>query len=383
MILAFAVIFFVSFLFWLIFGKLKLARFTMSWGAVYLLVVVHLLLVFLIGMRFKTPYSVTATIIQPTIQLTPRLTSPTLVTAVLVEPNVVVTKGTPLFQFDPRSYQYTVSQKRAQLAQARQDVRIFQADVDVASEKVSKAKSELVYAEWQQKRTQEMAAQGAGPEEDAQQWAAELAVRRAGLKEAEAEELRARLRYQSQIGGVNTNVASAQAELDQALYYLDNTTMVAPEDGYIINLQVRPGMVAGDFRLGAIASFICTSERYLLASYTQENLKYVKVGMPAEVAFDLYPGQIFGGKVTSIWKASGDGQYLPSGTLPVFRPLPPEAPQGMYAVRIDMDSTDQSLFPIGAQGTAAIYTGSAAWSALRRVSIRTHSWLNWLYPLDI
>jgi multidrug resistance efflux pump len=142
-------------------------------------------------------------------------------------------------------------------------------------------------------------------------------------------------------------------------------------------------MVAGEVRFGAIASFICTGERYLLASYTQENLKYVKVGMPVEVALNLYPGQIFAGKVTSIWKASGDGQYLPSGNLPVFRPLPPEAPQGMYAVRIDMDSTDQSLFPIGAQGTAAIYTGSAAWSALRRISIRTHTWLNWLYPFDM
>jgi hypothetical protein len=41
-------------------------------------------------------------------------------------------------------------------------------------------------------------------------------------------------------------VAAVQAELDQARFYLDNTLMVAPEDGYIINLQARPGMVAGD-----------------------------------------------------------------------------------------------------------------------------------------
>jgi multidrug resistance efflux pump len=56
---------------------------------------------------------------------------------------------------------------------------------------------------------------------------------------------------------VNTPVASTQAELDQALFYLDNTLMVAPEDGYIMNLQAQPGMVAGDIRFGAIASFIC------------------------------------------------------------------------------------------------------------------------------
>jgi len=383
MLFAFAVIFVVSFIFWLIFGKLKLARFSMTWGAVYALVVGHLLLVFLIGMRFVTPYSTSATIVQPTIQLVPRLTAPTLVTAVLVEPNVVVRKGTPLFQFDRRPYEYNVAQLKSQLAQARQDVRIFRADLDVATQKVSKARSELAYAQWQQNRAQELARQGAGSEEDAQRAASELAIRTASLKEAQAEESRARFRYESEIGGVNTEVASALAELETAQYYLDNTTMVAPEDGYIVNLQVRPGMVAGDYRIGAIASFICTGERYLLASYTQENLKYVKPGQSAEVAFNLYPGQIFKGKVTSVWKASGDGQYLPSGVLPVFRPLPPEAPQGMYAVRIDMDSTEQSLFPIGAQGTAAIYTGGGGFAVLRRISIRTHTWLNWLYPLDL
>ncbi len=382
MLFAFAVIFLFTFIFWLIFGKLKLAKFTMTWAAVYGLAVFHLLFVFLIGLRFVTPYSTTAVVVQPTIQLIPRLTEPTLVTDVLVEPNVEVRKGTPLFQMDRRPYQYKVSQLQAQLAQARQDVRIYQADLDVASEKVQKAQSEVEYAVWQQARTAQLAQQGAGSEEDAQQWTAELAVRRAALKEAEAEALRARLRLQSEVGGVNTNVATVQAELDQARYYLDNTTMVAPEDGYIINLQVRAGMVAGEVRFGAIASFICTNERYLLASYTQENLKYVKVGQPVEVALNLYPGQIFTGRVTSIWKASGDGQYLPSGNLPVFRPVSPEAPQGMYAVRIDLEG-DQAQFPIGAQGTAAIYTGGGGFAVLRRISIRTHSWLNFLYPLDI
>lgn len=383
MIFGFAVIFLFTFVFWLIFSKLKLARFTIGWGVVYGLAVGHLALIFLIGMRFVAPYSTTATVVQPTVQLIPRLTEPTLVTDVLVEPNVEVEKGTPLFQLDRRPYEYKVSQLQAQLAQARQNVQIYRADLAVATEKVSKARSELSYAEWQQKRTEELAAQGAGSEEDAQQWAATLGIRRAALKEAEAEEVRARLRYQSQVGGVNTDVAMVQAELDQARYYLDNTLMTAPEKGYIINLQVRPGMVAGEVRFGAIASFIATDERYLLASYTQENLKYVKVGQPVEIALNLYPGQIFTGTVESIWKASGDGQYLPSGMLPTFRPVSPEAPQGMYAVRIAFDSTDQSLFPIGAQGTAAIYTSGGGFAALRRISIRTHTWLNWLYPLDI
>jgi multidrug resistance efflux pump len=51
--------------------------------------------------------------------------------------------------------------------------------------------------------------------------------------------------------------------------------MVAPEDGRIINLQVRPGMVSGEYRIGAIASFICEADRFLLANFNQESLKFV------------------------------------------------------------------------------------------------------------
>jgi hypothetical protein len=33
---------------------------------------------------------------------------------------------------------------------------------------------------------------------------------------------------------------------------------------------------------------------------------------------------------------------------------------------------------------AAIYTGGehGAWAALRKISIRAHSWFNWLYPIN-
>src|SRR4030095_9082202 len=108
------------------------------------------------------------------------------------------------------------------------------------------------------------------------------------------------LRYTSDFEGVNTTVAAMEAELAQARYYLDNTLMVAPEDGYVMNLQVRPGMVAGEFRAGAIASFVVDADRYLLANFFQENLKYVKPGQRVEVALDLYPGQIWKGKVEAI-----------------------------------------------------------------------------------
>ena len=142
-------------------------------------------------------------------------------------------------------------------------------------------------------------------------------------------------------------------------------------------------MVSGIYRIGGIAALIADAGRYLLATYFQENLKYVRPGQPVEVTFDLYPGQIFRGSVDSIWKANGSGQYLPSDEIPKFHPLAPDIPQGQYAVKIILDDADPSKFPIGAQALAAIYTNgeTGAWAGLRKISIRAHSWFNWLYPM--
>ena len=148
----------------------------------------------------------------------------------------------------------------------------------------------------------------------------------------------AELSYESNINGVNTNVANIDAQLQQAQFYLDNTTMKAPEDGRIVNLQVRPGMVSGILRIGGIAALIASADRYLLATY--------------------------------IWKANGQGQYLPSDEIPKYEPPPPTVPQGQYAVKIIVDDPDQSKFPIGAQGAAAIYVDGdkGSWAALRKVN---------------
>src|SRR5262245_4352083 len=383
MLLGFVMLFAYGFIVWLVFFKFRWLKFTIAWGFFSTFFVLHLMIIFLLGLRFVTPYATEAKVIQHTIQLIPRLPEPTLVTAVLAQENVPLKKGQPLFQFDRRPYQYKVDHLEASLAKAKQDVLVLKADTQVNAQKIVKLKADLDYAKYQLKLSSELAQRGAGPEEDAQKWSAQVAAYVASIKEAQAEEVRARLRYTSDINGVNTTVAQVQAELEQARYYLDNTLMVAPEDGYIINLQVRPGMVAGEFRIGAIATFIVDADRYLLANFFQENLKYVKPGQPIEAALDLYPGQIFPGKVEVIWQGTGAGQLLPSGPLPNFSYVPTELPQGQFAVVIRLDDPDQSKFPIGTQGRATIYTNTKSpFVVLRKIAIRAYSWYNWVYPFS-
>ncbi len=423
---------------WLIFFRFKWVRFTPAWGVVSAFFGAHLALTFVIGLRFVTPFSASARIVQHTIQLVPRLPEPTLLTAVLVRPDQPVKKGEPLFQFDRRPYQpkvaqleadtraaeagvlmhrnmvssaeHKLTQLRAALVSAQYDVRILGQDAQAAGDNISKLSSELEYTKLQQQRYQSLAQQNAGPAEDAQKWLAQTQAQEAGIKQAGADAQRSQLRLDSQVDGVNTLVVSAdarlkegqsaieeaksslaesiaqvsslRAQLTMARYYLDQTTMRAPENGHMVNLQVRPGMVAGIFRAGGIASFICDEDRYLLASYFQEHLKYVKPGQPVEVEFDLYPGQIFRGRVDAIWWANGSGQYLPSDIIPTFEPENPQLPKGQFAVKIGLDNRNQAGFPIGAQGGAAIYTSEhGGFVVLRRIAIRMTTWFNWLYPM--
>jgi multidrug resistance efflux pump len=383
MTLAIGLIVVFVFFVWLVFFKFKWLKWSIPWAIVSLFVIVHALFIFYIGLRFVTPCSIQATVIQPTIQLTPRLSEPTLVTAVLVEPNTPVKKGQPLFQFERRVYEDNVKQLEAQLAAAEQNVKVLLADVKLTTDKEAKAKADLNYFNYMLGIAEDLGKKAVYTQQQVEQAVEQAKMAQAAYDEAVSEAVRAKVQSESLIEGVNTAVAAVKAQLDLARFYLENTTLVAPEDGYITNLQVRPGMVAGDYRIGAIASFVCDDGRYLLASYFQENLKYVKEGQPVEVALNTYPGQIFKGTVKSIWKVNGDGQLLPSGNLPKFEPRPKTTPQNLYAVKITFDNPDQSTFTIGAEGEAAIYTNGmhGGWAALRRIGIRTYSWFNFLYPL--
>jgi len=155
--------------FWLVFFRFKLIRLTPGWGIVFAFFVIHLMLVFLIGLRFVTPYSTNAVVVQRTIQLVPRLPEPTLVTAVLVEEDVPVKMGQPLFQFDRRPYEYKVRQISAQLAEAKQNVSVLKLDVEVATQNSNKARIELAYQQYQKRMFDKLAQKQAVREEDVEQ----------------------------------------------------------------------------------------------------------------------------------------------------------------------------------------------------------------------
>jgi multidrug resistance efflux pump len=382
MIVALTVLALEGFLIWFIFFKKHWLKFGYGWGLVSVYGGLHVLLVFLLGMRYGQPYSTDAVIVRHTVQITPRLPEPTLLEEVLIEPNQPVKKGDPLFRFDSRLYEYRVREAEAALAQATQNVEIMRASLAAAEQGLAKARAEREFAASQQARYKDLAKKGAGRQEEYQRWQDQYKIAVAAVGQAEAEAAEARYTYESQIDGVNTAVAQAQASLDKARYYLEQTTIVAPGDGFISNLQAVPGMVAGMVRFGAIATFVLNDEPYLLAIYVQQHLKHVKPGQPVEVALDTYPGRILTGTVEAVWWASGKGQFVPSGEMPSF-PLMP-SPKGRFAVKIRMDDAVSMRLPMGAQGAAAVYTDVLGqYAFLRRIEIRARTAINYLFPMPI
>ncbi|WP_170403598.1 HlyD family secretion protein [Ruegeria arenilitoris] len=366
---------------WFIFFKAQWLKFNIVWGIVSFWVGAHLLLIFLVALRFFQPFSIDSHVVRSTIQIVPKLTQPTILTEVLVEPNTPITKGDPLYRFDDTVFKLAVENAQAQLVAAEQNAKILEQDVIASTEAVERANAQLAYAMTQKARYENLVPAGGARQDELDRWNEQVTEDQAAVKQAEANLRKAQLAQESQIDGVNTGILQAKAQLAEAQYFLDNTTIYAPENGMIVSQQARPGLVVGDIRLGAIASFVTEDSPYILATFRQQNLKFVEPGQPVEVALDLYPGEILTGKVEAIWWATRQGQYLPSGRLPGFEL--PKIP-GRIAVQISVDVPEGHTFPAGGHAAVAIYTGQGtSFEFLRRINIRLYSFANFIRPLDI
>lgn len=365
---------------WLVFFRFRLLKFTIVWGVVGFWVGVHMFLIFIVALRFFQPYSMDGHVVRPTIQLVPRLPEPTLLQEVAVVANQPVKAGDVLYQFDRTIYENRVREKQASLVEAQQNALMLDADVDIANDALDQARASQTYAQEQVKRYTDLVPKGGARQETLDEWTEKLAAANAQVAEAQSNVSKAEYARDAKIDGVNAQVVEAEAMLAQAQYYLQQTTLKAPEDGVIINQQARPGLVVGDRRIGALAVLVADDDPYFLATFYQEHLKFVEPGQEAEVALDIFPGQVFKARVDAVWWGTGQGQIKPSGTLPTFR-FP--SPQGRIAVQITIDDPALRRMPAGAHGAAAIYTGGGkSFEPLRRINMRLYSFANFLFPLD-
>ena len=366
---------------WLVFFRFRLLKFNIVWGIVGFWVGVHMLLIFLIALRFFQPFSIDGHVIRPTIQLVPRLPQPTILKEVLVTSNQQVKAGDVMYQFDRTIYEANLAANQAKLVEAQQNAKMLDVDVQQANDALAEAVANRTYAQEEVKRYTDLVPKGGARQETLDKWTQQLAAADAQVAEAQANITKAELARDAKIDGINAQVYGAQAEVAKSQYYLDQTTIRAPEDGIVVTQQARPGLVVGNRRIGALAVLVADADPYMLATFYQEHLKFVEPGQEVEIALDIFPGQIFRGSVEAVWWGTGQGQIKPSGNVPTFR-FPKV--QGRIAVQIRVDDPALKRFPAGVHGAVAIYTGlGKGFEPLRRINIRLYSWANLLFPLNL
>jgi multidrug resistance efflux pump len=213
-----------------------------------------------------------------------------------------------------------VNQKKASLAEAEQAVGQLKAQLDEAIAGVEKARAQLRLAQQNYDRQAELFEKRIIAQATLDTFTRNLDGAKQSVAEAEAVAERARVAYGSTIDGVNTTVARIRAELGDAQYDLDQTTVRAPTAGFVTQVSLRPGMYVVPAPLRPVMVFVNTGERdkALGAAFQQNTLQRVKVGDEAEIAFDAVPGRVFKGKVRQVLDAIAAGQIQATGALMDF-----------------------------------------------------------------
>ena len=122
-----------------------------------------------------------------------------------VETNKPLKEGDVLFRIDPKPYEYVVSQKKALLAEAEQNVKQLKSSLDQATASAERANAQFELAQQNYDRQFELFQKPVIAQATLDTYARNLETARQSLVGARAEEERARLAYTVNVDGVNTD----------------------------------------------------------------------------------------------------------------------------------------------------------------------------------
>ncbi len=379
-----------SFFVWLIFFKFK----WLPWNIVTQVIVITLpvfgIAALILILNIVAPSSHDIRTINYVVQIVPRVAG--RVISVPVEPDRPVKKGDILFKIDPTPYEQQMKALEGKVAQFKAAVVTAEsAQIELEKQlqglqsKRQSVSANLDLAIMRERQTKNLADRGAGPkfdyekaESDRRALEADLAAAVAGEAEVQ-QKLSAKMENGelASIAQTRSQLASAEAELAEAKWKLSECTVYAPSDGTVVNLQLREGSAVTAFPVAPAMSFV-QNEQWVLALYSQNELRKVKAGQEAEIFMKTHPNQIMKCKVDTIIWASGTGQLPISGTIPgqMTQPMPP----GKFAVRLLLDGPDKDIqLAAGAAGAGAIYTDEGKmFHILRKVFLRVGTKVDWL-----
>jgi multidrug resistance efflux pump len=342
---------------WLIFFKFKLLPWNITSQVSVVTIPIIALTVIILFMNICAPSSSDVRAQNYVIPIVPRVTGQ--VTDVPIEPNRPIKKGDVLFKIDPVPFEAASNAAQATLRGAQ----------DQLNNAVNKKASLTPRIDLAKKRVEQftaLSATGAGKRADLEQAQSDLGNLQSEFLAADATESQAR-----------AQISKSEADVINAKFDLDGTTYLAPANGRVANLALRPGVRATQFATMPVMSFIEEDDPWLLAFFRQNELRYVEAGDEAEIYMMQYPGRIIKCVVDSILWATAQGQMPISGNLQ--NTLPVAAPEQRIAVRLVLSPKDRDLFlAAGARGGGAIYTEHGKMiHIVRKVFLRVSAKLDW------
>ena len=228
------------------------------------------------------------------------------IVAVAVRENQQVRPGDLLFRIDPAPYRIAVEQANAAIANAQVELTGLRASYAGTGADIAGARAAVANAQQTFARQEALQGQGFTTRANFQQAELALSQARAQLANAQsaAQEARAKLAFGSAVPGENPAIAAATVQRSRAQLDLGRTEIRAPVGGTISQagrLQVGNMMVTG---LPAV-TIVANNRSWVDANFKETDLNAMRVGQPAELRFDAYPGLRLRGHVESIGAGTG------------------------------------------------------------------------------
>ena len=274
-----------------------------------------------------------------------------------------VKRGQILVVLDGSDARIAVAQAEADLADARRKFRQASAttsslasQVKVREATIAQAQADFNKAQIDLQRREKLAGSGAVSGEELTQARNAFATAQAALKEAEAAIAQARSTRAAAEGQYAANealvrgssedsdpaVLAARARLDAARLDLSRTVIRAPIDGVVTRRQVQVGQRVAQG--AAIMTIVPVAKVYVDANFKEQQLRRVRIGMPAKVVTDLYGGNVvYHGRVAGFSGGTGasmaliPAQNATGNWIKVVQRLP---------VRIELDPKDLAAHPL-------------------------------------
>ncbi|MEM6460596.1 MAG: HlyD family secretion protein [Pseudomonadota bacterium] len=342
-----------------------------------LLLLIIVVIVYYVATDRTTPFTTDAYVQTYVVQVAPRIEGQ--VTQVLATQASQVTKGDPLFRLDPDPYQFEVDRLTASLALAETNIRTLQAQLESGEAVVKQREANVKLAQATFDRISALTQDDFATQQQLDEAADTLRSDNALLNQAQADVVDVQTQLDSMIGDEHSQVAQARAELKLAQYNLEQTTVYAPVDGIIDNMQLQVGKYvdAGD----EVMTLIDTAQWWIVANFPENALSIIQPGQKVKLSYFMYPGRIFDGEVTSIGYGVYEGQGIASGELPeVQNPNDWITQSQRFQVRITPSTDDMQPLRVGATARIMILSSdNLVMNGLGRFWLWVGAQLDYLY----